>query len=138
MSLSLSLLITVVHKLQKCVNNIRTSFIEMSTVTTMNVISGPERYIDQDDNPITEHQLDDSRYSVIGIKRDNNDDVIVVRARDSETDRILTFKATPTEELYRGITIDGPERPRDVDEDIRTVIKQSGYVLVDGNEQTSN
>jgi hypothetical protein len=110
----------------------------MSTVTTMNVISGPERYIDQDDNPITEHQLDDSRYSVIGIKRDTNDDVIVVRARDSETDRILTFEATPTEELYRGITIDGPERPRDVDEDIRTVIKQSGYVLVDDNEQTSN
>jgi hypothetical protein len=110
----------------------------MNTVTQMNVLSGPERYVDQDDNPITEHQLDDSRYSVIGIKRTSDNNTIEVRARDDETDRILTFEASLTEELYKGVSINGPEQPRDVDEDIRTVIKRSGYVLVDNNESTAN
>lgn len=103
----------------------------------MQITSGPERYVDQEDNPITEHQLDDSQYSVIGIKRTSDDGTIEVRARDDETDRILTFEASLTEELYKGVSINGPEQPRDVDEDIRTVIKRSGYVLVD-DEPTSN
>jgi hypothetical protein len=103
----------------------------------MQITSGPERYVDQEDNPITENQLDDSQYSVIGIKRTSDDDTIEVRAREDETDRILTFEASLTQELYKGVSIDGPEQPRDVDEDIRTVIKRSGYVLVD-DEPTSN
>jgi hypothetical protein len=103
----------------------------------MQITSGPERYVDQEDNPITENQLDDSQYSVIGIKRASDDDTIEVRAREDETDRILTFEASLTQELYKGVSIDGPEQPRDVDEDIRTVIKRSGYVLVD-DEPTSN
>lgn len=103
----------------------------------MQITSGPERYVDQEDNPITENQLDDSQYSVIGIKRTSDDGTIEVRARDDETDRILTFEASLTEELYKGVSINGPEQPRDVDEDIRTIIKRSGYVLVD-DEPTSN
>jgi|APHM01.1.fsa_nt_gi hypothetical protein len=95
------------------------------------ILSGPDRFVDSDGNPINEHRLDDSQYSVIGVKRIVNSDTVEIRARNDDTDTILTIQAKLTDELYKGIEIDGPELPSDVDEDIRALVNESGYCLVD-------
>ncbi len=99
-------------------------------VVRMRVEHPPERFIDDSDGaPIEQILPDGSRFDKIDVKR--TDDKIEVRAHDEGADHTVEITASINEELYRGVTIDGPQRPRDVDEDIRDVLHLVGYTAVD-------
>lgn len=97
--------------------------------TVMIVNDPPERFVDPDGNPIESIKPEGSRYEQIDIKK--TDDEVVVKAKAAGTDEIAEFSATLTGQMFRGVKLDDGRRPRELDEDFRTVLQMVGYQVVD-------
>jgi len=106
-------------------------------------LESPTRSIDSDGNPIEEIEVLRSRFDRIAIKR--TDGGVEVRAHDESVDAVVEFEAALTDERYKGVSIVGPQRRRDVDDDLQDALHAVGYALVDtdvrnfdGNVSTEN
>jgi hypothetical protein len=96
----------------------------------MNVETHPERFLDKsDDRPIDEIIPSGSRFDTIAVKR--LDDGVEVRAHDTTSDDVVTFTASITDQLFRGVSVDGPQRRRDIDDDLQDALALLGYAVSD-------
>ena len=95
----------------------------------MNIDTAPQRFIDEEDGqPIEEVDPKGSRFNSIAVKR--LDDSIEVRAQEHGTDDVIEFRADLTEQLFRGVAVEGIPR-REIHGDIQDVLTLLGYVFVD-------
>lgn len=100
----------------------------------MQVNTPPQRFVDESDGqPIEEIEPAGSRFGTIAVKR--LDDGIEVRAIERGTEQVHEFHAQLTEQLYRGVSVDGIPR-RDIDEDILDTLQLLGYTAVDDEIKT--
>lgn len=96
----------------------------------MQVSTSPERFVDEADGfPIEQIRPEGSRFEVVNIKRRDED--IEVRARDGVSEDVVEFTASLTDQLHRGVNVDGPQRRRDIDDDLQDLLHIIGYTVVD-------
>lgn len=96
----------------------------------MKVTNPPQKLIDESDGqPVEEINPDGSRFEKIAVKE--LDDGVEVRARERGTDEVTAFVAESTDELYGGVSVEGTDRRRDIDDDVQDALQLVGYTLVD-------
>ena len=95
----------------------------------MKVTNTPKRLVDKEDGQaIEEVDPDGSRFESIAVKR--HEDSIEVKAKEHGTEDVTEFRAELTDELFRGVTVEGIPR-RQIDDDIQDVLTLLGYAFVD-------
>ena len=95
----------------------------------MKVTKPPKRFVDEEDGQTVEEvDPDGSRFESIAVKR--LEDSIEIKAKKHGTEDVTEFRAELTDELFRGVTVEGIPR-RQIDDDIQDVLTLLGYAFVD-------
>lgn len=91
-------------------------------------ITSTQRYLDSNGNPIEEYELSGSRYSTIGVKK--LPDSVEIRAVDT-AGNVTELQASLLKTALKGVELESEDRPRDVDEDLRSILQVQGFAFVD-------
>ena len=94
----------------------------------MQLLESPASFVDQDDNRLAEMKLERSRFDVVAVKE--LDRAIEVRAHDPVSDSTQELRLPLTDERFKGVTLDSPMLPRDIDDDIRDALNVVGHAVV--------
>lgn len=92
-------------------------------------ITSTQRFLDENGNPIEEYELSGSRYSTIAVRK--HDDGVEIRALDASTGEVTTLEASLLRTALKGLELEDGRRPRDIDEDLRSILHQQRFAFVD-------